>query len=270
MTPDPRRTAQRWFASVEGANTGMDIVTRYATDPPLALQTLLDAIAGDGLPPQRICELGFGTGWLLEAMSERLAASQICGLDLSAAMAREACTNHPRTRIVIGDMEALPFRRAAFDVIATCWTLYFMRDIDLALEQIKDALRPAGRLVAATVASDHMHELDEMVGEAMHSALGSARESDIAGRFDLDTATPYLLRQFEHVELREWRGEMRLPDADLFVTFWAGFGEARSLGPGQRERVARELRSIAKRRITRDGDVRITRHDGAFVAWDDA
>ena len=143
-------------------------------------------------------------------------------------------------------MEALPFGDASFDVVATCWTLYFMRDLDAALEEMRRVLRPNGRLVAATVAPDHMHELDAMAAEAMRRVLGREPEPDVGGRFDLSNGRAPLERHFGRVELRKWHGEMRLPDADTLVRYWAGFGAARSLPPGEREAMAAALRALAQ------------------------
>ena len=266
MSGDPKQIARRWFASTEGLASGLSIIEHYATDPPIAIRTLLDAIAGENAPPERICELGFGSGWLLEAVRERLPDAAILGLDMSVPMVREAAPRFPDVRLAIGDMEALPLADASFDAVATCWTLYFMRDLDAALEEIRRVIRPAGRLVAATVAPDHMHEMDEMAAEAMRRFLGREPQPDIGGRFDLSNGRAPLERCFEHVELREWRGEMRLPDAGTFVRYWASFGDARSLPSAERDAMAAALFDIAQERIDRDGYVHITRHDGAFVA----
>ncbi len=244
----------------------MSLVEQYATDPPIALRTLLDAIAGDDTPRLKVCELGFGSGWLLEAMRERFPDAAIYGLDLSGPMVRGAASRFRGVRLAVGDIEALPFADSSFDVIATCWTLYFMRDLDTALEEIRRALRPGGHLVAATVAPDHMHEMDEMAAEAMRSVIGRKPEADIGGRFDLSNGRAPLERHFDYVELREWHGEMRLPDADTFVRFWAGFGAARSLPPDEGDAMAAALRALAQRRVDPDGCVHITRHDGVFVA----
>ena len=180
-------------------------------------------------------------------------------------MAREAVARFPDVRLAIGDMDVFPFGDASFDVVATCWTLYFMRDLDAALEETRRscATSPPGR---RDIAPDHMHELDDMAAEAMRHVLGREPEADIGGRFDLSNGRAPLERHFERVELREWHGEMRLPDADTFVRYWAGFGAARSLPPDERQAMAGAMHALAQDHIERDGCVHITRHDGVFVA----
>ena len=262
---DPKQQALTKFAAAPDL-TPFDVLMRYATDPPLAEKTLLDAI-GEGLPPRaRVAELGPGSGWLLEDMLAAFPDAHLHALDMSAAMLtniREQFGH--RVAIVRGDIERLPYRDATFDVIATCWTLYFMNDIDAALEEIKRCVKPGGRVVAATVAADHMHEFDDMVAEAVREALGREREPDIGERFNLQNGEAYMRRHFDQVELREWHGEMRLPDIDTTMILWPGYGpqlqdpeeDARA-----REAFARRVQSL----IERDGEFYLTRHDGAFVA----
>ncbi len=170
-----------------------------------------------------------------------------------------------RVALLRGDMERLPFRDFAFDVVVTCWTLYFMNDIDLALSEIRRCVAPGGRVVAATVAPDHMRQYDELVAESMRAVLGRGPEPDIGLRFDLETGAPYMHRAFGHVESREWRGSMDLPDVDTALALWHTYGPQLA-DPAEDAAVRTEFASRAAARIARDGALRITRHDGAFIA----
>lgn len=171
----------------------------------------------------RICELGFGSGWLLDEISQTFPDARLFGLDQSASYVRHAGQTFPAARILRGDVEALPFAARSLDVIVTCWTLYFMRDIDAALEGIKRCLRPGGRLVAATVAPDHMHEYEAMVTQAVRSALSRDRDEDLGARFDTHSGDAYMRRHFPQVELREWRGVLTLPDIETALELWNAY-----------------------------------------------
>ncbi len=200
---DPRTIALRKFSAAPEW-TGFDLLARCATDPPLAIATLLDTVRPERAGDYRICELGFGSGSLLDEMARAFPRAYFFGLDQAASYvhsAHEMLSN--KAQVVRGDMEALPFADKSFDVIVTCWTLYFMRDIDAALEGMKRSLRAGGRLVAATVAPDHMLEYEELVAAAVRGGLGREREPDIGLRFDLESGEPYMRRHFARVELRE-------------------------------------------------------------------
>ena len=265
MTVDPKQQALTKFAPPPDV-APFDVLMRYATDPPIAEKTLLEAI-GEGLPEHaRLAELGPGSGWLLQDILAAFPDAELHALDMSAAVAADVRQNFgKRVAVVRGDIERLPYRDAMFDVIATCWTLYFMDDVDAALEEIKRCVKPRGRIVAATVAADHMHEFDDMVAEAVRDALGREREPDISVRFNVENGGAYMRRHFDHVELREWGGKMRLPNVETTMVLWPGYGpqlQDPADDAAAREAFARRVRSV----IERDGEFYLTRHDGAFVA----
>lgn len=262
--PDPRSRAQEKFSGPPQWS-GHDLLARCATDPPLAIQTLVDAVRVSG--SGRICEMGFGSGWLIQEMLQNLPEAELYAFDQSASYVLNARSVLPaRVHVIRGDMEELPFAHAAFDVIVTCWTLYFMQDIDAALAGMKRCLRPGGRLVAATVAPDHMIEHEDMATDAVRAA-GYEREPDMSMRFDLETGEPYMRRHFRHVELRPWSGELALPDIESAMELWDAYtpdGLSSEVEPLARV----EYERLAAERLRRDGTIRVRRHDGAFVASD--
>ena len=221
---DPKQAAIRKFGSAR-ADSALDVILRYATDVEAGIETLLTAIA-EALPDGgRACELGFGSGWLLREMLAWLPDAQTYGLDMSAPFVANAQREFAgRAAIVRGDMDALPFRDGALDVAVTCWTLYFMRDIDATLAEIRRCVRAGGRVVAATVATDHMRELQELIDGAVREALGREPEADIGARFDLESGAAYMRRNFERVELREWGGELVLPEVESALLLWPNYG----------------------------------------------
>jgi SAM-dependent methyltransferase len=208
--------------------------------------------------------LGFGSGWLLEDLLAAHPEAELCGLDLSAGMTAHArAVLGVQVPVVRGDIECLPFADASFDVVLTCWTLYFMRDIDAALEEIKRTLRADGRIVAATVAPDHMRELDDLDAGAFRAA-GAEPQPGGSERFNLTTGLPYMERHFGRVDVRDWRGEMTLPDVETAMRFWdLLWGPA--LDADMRERVRPELAQLVGDRIAQDGAFHVSRHGGAFV-----
>ena len=262
--PDPATQARTKFDTPSPPG-GLDIVLRYATDPPLAIRTLLDAIRPATTPGARICELGFGSGWLLEEMRTAFPETRLHGLDMSRTFAHAAHAAHGNAvRIALGDMERLPFRDDSLDAIVTCWTLFFINDIDRAVAEAKRCLKPGAVFVAATIAPDHMREFDALVTDAVRAALGRDRDPDIAYRFDTETGAAYIERAFPDHELHEWRGEMPLPDIDSVMALWPNYGPQLT---GAEDTAARtEFERLARARIANEGAFHITRHDGAFIA----
>lgn len=262
---DWKAFAQRRFATPDVGVGLVELAERYATDAADVVRTLLDAIGPRRSKADRICELGFGPGWLLDEMAREFPESRLYGLDISKGMSQRAQRLYgDRVAVVLGDMERLPFREESLDVVVACWTLYFMRDIDEALEGIKRCLRPGGRLVVGASAPDHMSEYEEVGTAALRSALGRAPEPDVGARFDLDSGEPYMRRHFQHVDVRHWRGWLILREVGPLLQLWDAWRAESLVGPDG-DLVRAEFERLGREWLQRDGEIRISRHGGALV-----
>lgn len=117
-----------------------------------------DAVQADGAPPQRLLDLGGGTGHHLAGVLERLPAAVGVGMDSSRYAARRAARCHPRAIAVVADTWArLPVRDAAVDRVLV---VFAPRNGP----EIARVLRPEGRLVVVTPAADHLEELVRPLG----------------------------------------------------------------------------------------------------------
>jgi len=105
-------------------------------------------------PAARILEVGCGPGQL----SIRLARSHgfaVTGLDLDPAMIERAVANArgssgddgPRPRFIVGDVAALPFADASFDVVISTFSMHHWADRTTGLSEIARVLRPGGRVL---------------------------------------------------------------------------------------------------------------------------
>jgi ubiquinone/menaquinone biosynthesis C-methylase UbiE len=266
---DPKAQAIARFAGADALKmlSAMDIILSNATDPPRIIELLLAAGRPGATPGARICELGFGTpGWLLDELKRAFPETRLHGLDLSLPFARHAQELHGAdVRIIRGDMERLPFRDAAFDVIYTCWTLYFMRDIDAALAEIRRIIARGGRLIAATNAPDHMQEYVDLAAAALRTTAGREQVPDMADTFTADNGRAYFERHFAHVDRVMFDGEMVLRDPEHVLPLWDAYAESPPLTGAERDRVMKEMRNLSNQRIQRDGAVRLRRHGGIFI-----
>src|SRR5690348_11539865 len=135
------------------------MVVQFATDVPLVVNGLLEA-ASPQSSAWRFCDVGFGSGWLLEEYASRFPDALSFGLDLSESLARKVHAALPQLGIVRGDMEALPFGNKSLDCVASCCTIYFARDVERALRELARVARR--RLVVNTVGPRNLSELDAL------------------------------------------------------------------------------------------------------------
>jgi demethylmenaquinone methyltransferase/2-methoxy-6-polyprenyl-1,4-benzoquinol methylase len=105
-------------------------------------------------PGERALDLATGTGDLAFAAAARGAG--VVALDitprmieLARAKIRPALPAYPaRPAFVVGDMLALPFPSASFDVVTTGYGLRNVPNLERAIDEIHRVLRPGGRFVS--------------------------------------------------------------------------------------------------------------------------
>ncbi len=125
----------RWL---EKANVGMNALTLES----LALGT-----------DDRLLEIGFGSGYLLEQVLTNRSCDYVAGVDVSQEMVQHVSRRLRRhieagkAEIRHGNIESIPFADAAFSTLCSVNTLYFWRDPELALAECRRVLKPGGRLV---------------------------------------------------------------------------------------------------------------------------
>jgi ubiquinone/menaquinone biosynthesis C-methylase UbiE len=106
--------------------------------------------------PRRVLEVGGGEGELALRIQNELGAALIA-VDQSERMVEIQRVEGIDARL--GDVQALPFGDAEFDVAVAAWMLYHVSDLDLGLSELARVLKPEGRLVAVTNGVDHLQEL---------------------------------------------------------------------------------------------------------------
>ena len=116
-------------------------------------RSVRDAVLGGAGPPERLLDLGGGTGHHLAAVLDRLPGAVGVVLDSSRYAARRAARAHPRAVAVVGDSWArLPVRDGVVDRVLV---VFAPRNGP----EIARVLHADGRLVVATPGADHLAEI---------------------------------------------------------------------------------------------------------------
>lgn len=179
------------------------------------LASLLDFGDCAHMQPDRIFDIGIGTGNLSERLARIFPGAQVYGCDLAENMLQRARHNTaPRLlRLFAADAEALPLRSGSFDLAASSFTLQWLNSLNPAMREIMRILRPGGSFFFAAFGANTFYELRSCFlqacaetgydqGEALVLPLTSAaaeqamRESGFA---DITTGTERIVEYYASV-----------------------------------------------------------------------
>ncbi len=119
------------------------------------------------LEPERILDLGCGTGYDVRELARRYPRARVLGLDIVEIMARRARRKSGwwrrltgRCAFACGDAERLPFAPASVDMIVSNLALQWC-DPRTVFAEARRVLRPGGLLMFTTFGPDTLRELRE-------------------------------------------------------------------------------------------------------------
>jgi demethylmenaquinone methyltransferase/2-methoxy-6-polyprenyl-1,4-benzoquinol methylase len=150
-TPDAkRRYNRRLFSTIADRYDLITAVLSYGQDARWKRRLIAEA----GITPQdRALDLACGTGDLAFAIAAR--GARTVGLDLTSRMLELAQAKTAPgfpvpapVALITGDMTALPFAAATFDLVTTGYGLRNVPDLQTAIEEIARVLRPGGRFLS--------------------------------------------------------------------------------------------------------------------------
>jgi len=158
-TPDGKRQYVRSvFATIADRYDFITVALSYGQDRrwKRRVVALASPRAGD-----RALDLATGTGDIAFALAAR--GADVVGLDITPRMIQLARAKIDRRAVptspdlpdppdppdfVVGDMLALPFPSASFDIVTTGYGLRNVPDLGGAVDEIRRVLRPGGRFVS--------------------------------------------------------------------------------------------------------------------------
>lgn len=217
---------------------------------------VLDAASGPGIYHQflqrddvRVLAIDYSLGMVRAVLSS---ASQR-GLTVQACRAR---------------LESLPLPDASCDRVMANHVLYHVRDIKAAILELRRTLKPGGRVVIATGASDCLEELESLHASAARKLAYEPSDSILA-RFTLDDRE--LVRQvFPSARVFEFEDAFRFPSTEAALRYYAtGLVDHIENAPrdgGHRQPLMSEMGQSIREIIDRDGEFVVPKTSGVFVA----
>ena len=141
-----------------------------------------------GYPSAAVLEIGPGPGVMATELARRVDDLRLTGVDIDPAMVERAASRARREGLgdrlsfVAGDVAALPFPDASFDLVTSSFSVHHWPDAAAGFAEIRRVLRPGGRAI--------VYDLPDRWGAIERHAmpLGAAAA---AGGFTGALATPF-------------------------------------------------------------------------------
>lgn len=128
-------------------------------------------------PGQRVLDVGCGTG--VAALTAARAGATVCALDLSPALLQHGRQHAALAGVDIefmeGDVEALPYADASFDVVISQFGHMFAPRPDVTTAEMLRVLKPGGTIAFSTWPPEHyVGQMFALVGRFVPSPAGAA------------------------------------------------------------------------------------------------
>ena len=129
----------------------------------LAREALLERIDEIHIAPNRILDLGAGTGATARALADRFPKADVVSVDPVVSLLHRARSRAPRWfskhRYVAAEAERLPLSTHSLDLILSSLAMPWFDLVDDALKECARTLRPGGLLLLSTLGSATLKEL---------------------------------------------------------------------------------------------------------------
>jgi SAM-dependent methyltransferase len=219
---------------------------------PLFRMALQQAGVGAGT---RLLDVGCGSGGAL--VIARGLGAEVAGLDASTNLVEIARERLPGAAVEIGEMEALPFSDASFDVVTGINSFQFAGDIVHALAEARRVLQPGGTLLMLAWGKPADCEFISGTLPAVFALLPAARPGAPPPRPLADPGViEGLMKEAGLAPLAsgEFPAELVSPDADSAVRMVLT-GSARAIDHAGEAAVAAAIRGTLPRFTRPDGSV---------------
>lgn len=178
----------------------------------------------------RILELGCGNGALwrenYECIPEQV---QIVLSDISEGMLRDTRrelgqleeqqkdTGHGSFAFQVFDCHAIPFENDSFDCIIANHVLFYCKNIEQVLKEVKRVLKPGGRFICSSYGAMHMKEITELVKE--FNPLITLSADKLYEHFGMENGEDILKPYFGSVEKRIYEDALNVDKAEPLIEY---------------------------------------------------
>ena len=183
-------------------------------------------------PPDRILDIGAGTGMLLRSLRETYPEAFLAGLDLASGMASEALGSmraQDDFLYVQGDAEEIPFADGTFDLVVSTSTYQWLSELGPAFREVERVLVSGGTFLFALFGDGTLSELKSSYQRALIHESSNAAGNRSQQFFSRDEVLRILVELgFHDVAAENCTEKEYYPDVAAFLRSLKGIGAGTS------------------------------------------
>lgn len=209
----------------------------------------------------KLLEVGCGNGKLWKNNKIDLRNREIFLSDSSQGMVDEVRkTLGNDFNCMVFDCEKIPFKDNYFDAVIANHVLFYVYDINKALEEISRVLNPLGVFYCSTYGSSHMKEINDIVQKFDSRVILS--QTKLYDVFGLENGLDILKLYFKNIKMKRYDDclvvDKSKPIIDYIMSCHGNQNEI--IGPN-----LNEFREFVDSIIQEKGYIRITKDAGIFI-----
>ena len=248
-----------------GANLTIriDLHRQYAVNPMGWFQWLFSLM--DIKPGEKILELGCGNGQLWKENQGKIPPGVlVCLSDISEGMVQEARENLQdileQGVYQVFDCRQIPKEGESFDRAAANHVLFYVKELDLALEEISRVLKPEGVFYCSAYGREHMKEISQLAKE--FDSRIRLPEVNLYDVFGLENGGDILKRHFSQVEQVRYEDHLEVDDPGALMEYilYCHGNQLEYLSDRYEE-----FREFLEKKMEKKGYISITKMAGAFI-----
>lgn len=211
----------------------------------------------------KLLEVGCGNGKLWKNNKIDVRNREIFLSDSSQGMVEEVRNSLGNDfNCMVFDCEKIPFKDNYFDAVIANHILFYVYDINKALEEVVRVLNSNGVFYCSTYGSNHMKEINDIVQKFDSRIILS--QTKLYNVFGLENGQDILKQYFKNIEMKRYEDclivDKSKPIIDYIMSCHGNQNEI--IGPN-----LNEFREFVDSIIQQKGYIRITKDAGLFISY---
>ena len=220
---------------------------------------------------EKVLDIGCGTGKQIIPYKKRVGVKGIAvGTDISEDLIKEAQKGakdeNLEIKFVVHDANnAFNFPDNSFDAISCCFAIYYLKDIEKTLMDLKRLLKPGGRIFLAGPTPENAKLL-----HALHKKITKKPLPYMPGvsRF-MSEVLSIVQKHFQNVKVERLQNPMNFQDANSFLDYYTSTGLFinSSKDEIQKNQYKEQIKKEVEKIIRKQGSINIVKEVGGILAY---